>query len=66
MSIEITDAAKAKLSQLGYNPTFGARPLRRVIQEFVEDGIADLMMEEEDLKKIKIDCLGDQMKVTKA
>ncbi|MGV3487623.1 MAG: AAA family ATPase [Tuberibacillus sp.] len=46
ISITVTDAAKEKLAELGYNPAFGARPLRRVIEEKVEDGIAELMMEE--------------------
>ncbi len=65
MELSISDEAKAKLSELGYNPAFGARPLRRVIQQHVEDGIADLVIEEEDVKHISIDVDGDEIKVWK-
>src|SRR5699024_10656210 len=37
INISITDAAKRELARLGYDRRFGARPLRRVIQEKVED-----------------------------
>ncbi|WBL13081.1 ATP-dependent Clp protease ATP-binding subunit [Sutcliffiella sp. NC1] len=45
ITLSITDKAKVKLAQLGYHPSFGARPLRRIIEEKVEDKIVDLMME---------------------
>lgn len=38
------DAAVEKLAQTGYDPIFGARPLRRVIQEHVENQLADLLL----------------------
>jgi ATP-dependent Clp protease ATP-binding subunit ClpC len=41
LSIEITDAAKAWLGEKGYDPTFGARPLRRVIEQKIEDPLSD-------------------------
>ncbi|MEG0286192.1 MAG: AAA family ATPase [Vagococcus sp.] len=41
ISIEATDDVKEKLVDLGYDPKMGARPLRRVIQEQIEDRIAD-------------------------
>ncbi|RBW71334.1 ATP-dependent Clp protease ATP-binding subunit [Bacillus taeanensis] len=55
ITLEITEAAKAKLAELGYDERFGARPLRRVIQEKVEDGITDLILDEEHVKTIKVD-----------
>lgn len=55
VEVTVTQAAKARLVELGYHPAFGARPLRRVIQEHVEDGIADLMIEEEAVARIVID-----------
>jgi ATP-dependent Clp protease ATP-binding subunit ClpB len=40
LSLEVTDEALAKLAEQGYDPNFGARPLRRVIQRAVEDPLA--------------------------
>ncbi|WP_040204694.1 ATP-dependent Clp protease ATP-binding subunit [Neobacillus jeddahensis] len=48
----ITMEAKEKLAELGYHPAFGARPLRRVIQEQLEDKIADFILEQPDAKKL--------------
>jgi ATP-dependent Clp protease ATP-binding subunit ClpB len=44
ISLELTDAAKAYLSKTGYSETFGARPLKRVIQNEVETRIAKLIV----------------------
>lgn len=41
ISLEITAEAKKWLAQKGYDPTFGARPLRRLIQDTVEDKLSD-------------------------
>jgi ATP-dependent Clp protease ATP-binding subunit ClpC len=41
LSLEVTDAAKAWLGEKGYDPTFGARPLRRVIEHHIEDTLSD-------------------------
>lgn len=40
----ITDEARAKLAELGYDPEMGARPLRRVIQNKVEDQLSDELL----------------------
>jgi ATP-dependent Clp protease ATP-binding subunit ClpC len=40
IELEISDAGLARLAHLGYDPKFGARPLRRLIQEKIEDEIA--------------------------
>jgi len=65
MSLVITDSAKQLLAELGYHPAFGARPLRRAIQEHVEDGIADLVMEEESVRTMKVDAVDGKICVTK-
>ncbi|WP_071395517.1 ATP-dependent Clp protease ATP-binding subunit [Bacillus tuaregi] len=44
-TLTVTREVKEKLVELGYNKTFGARPLRRVIQEKLEDNIADYIFE---------------------
>ncbi|MEE9512630.1 MAG: NDP-hexose 4-ketoreductase, partial [Anaerolineales bacterium] len=40
----VTDEARAKLADLGYDPEMGARPLRRVIQNKVEDQLSDELL----------------------
>ena len=42
--IELTDDAKALLVDKGYDPTMGARPLRRAIQRHIEDPLADFVL----------------------
>jgi ATP-dependent Clp protease ATP-binding subunit ClpB len=44
-TIELTDQAKEFLIQVGYDPAFGARPLKRAIQRFVQDKLAMLILE---------------------
>ncbi len=44
IKILVTDEAKAKLADLGYDPEMGARPLRRVIQNKVEDQLSDELL----------------------
>lgn len=41
LHIEVSDSAKKQLVSLGYDPSMGARPLRRVLQDTIADGIAD-------------------------
>ncbi|GAB4551737.1 MAG: ATP-dependent Clp protease ATP-binding subunit [Anaerolineae bacterium] len=41
VTLELTDAAKAFLGEKGYDPEYGARPLRRVITNLVEDRLSD-------------------------
>ncbi|MFT8317899.1 MAG: ATP-dependent Clp protease ATP-binding subunit [Sporolactobacillus sp.] len=59
IKLTVTDAAKQKLAELGYNPEFGARPLRRVLEEKVEDRISDLLLDHEDLKSVAVDLEND-------
>ena len=53
--LDVTDKVKEKLVDLGYNPKMGARPLRRTIQDYIEDAITDYYLEnpsEKDLKAV--------------
>jgi len=45
LSLEVTDKAASRIATLGYEPEFGARPLRRVIQRHVEDPLALAMLQ---------------------
>ena len=40
ITLEITDAAKTYLAQQGYDPAYGARPLKRLIQKEIQDQVA--------------------------
>jgi ATP-dependent Clp protease ATP-binding subunit ClpC len=44
MGVELTAAAKARLARLGYDPTMGARPLRRTVQREIEDELAERIL----------------------
>jgi ATP-dependent Clp protease ATP-binding subunit ClpA len=44
IELEISDAGLAQIAHLGYDPKFGARPLRRLIQDKIEDNIAKLIL----------------------
>ena len=44
MTLEITEAAKDQLVEEGYDPEYGARPLRRTIQRRIEDPLADELL----------------------
>ncbi len=47
ITIAVTEAAKDFLADKGYDPDFGARPLRRVIQSYVEDPLSEGLLSEE-------------------
>jgi ATP-dependent Clp protease ATP-binding subunit ClpC len=44
VAIELTQSAKELLVEKGYDPAMGARPLRRAIQRFIEDPLADFVL----------------------
>jgi ATP-dependent Clp protease ATP-binding subunit ClpC len=44
VKIKITDPLKNKIAEVGYDPKFGARPLKRVLQKYVEDSVAETMI----------------------
>ena len=55
LHIDVTDAAKEKLVEEGFNPALGARPLRRTIQEEIEDKVADYKLDHTNSKNLKAD-----------
>jgi ATP-dependent Clp protease ATP-binding subunit ClpB len=63
MALEITDRAKALLADKGYDPIYGARPLKRTIQRLIQDPLAVKILEGEfkEGDRIKIDSDGDEM-----
>lgn len=64
-SIDIPKDVKEKLVELGYQPEFGARPLRRTIQEHLEDKIADFKLDHPEVEHLVAYLENDEIKVTK-
>ena len=63
ITLEATDAAVAFLAKAGYDPEFGARPVKRVIQNMVLNKLSkDIIAQNIDRDKpIVIDCVGDEL-----
>ena len=63
ITLEATDAAAAFLAKAGYDPEFGARPVKRVIQNMVLNKLSkDIIAQNIDREKpIVIDCVGDEL-----
>ncbi|MBU1164724.1 ATP-dependent Clp protease ATP-binding subunit [Patescibacteria group bacterium] len=65
--LEVTPAAVAELSKQGYDPKFGARPLKRVIQEKVTDSLTNLLLEEKlGRRDVVTYDIGGNIKIKKA
>jgi len=62
LHLELTDATKEFLIDKGYSPEFGARPLRRAIEKYIEDPLSENMLRGtfKDKNVIKIDVLDDE------
>ena len=65
ISIDVTDGARAHLARVGYDPVFGARPLKRVIQREVETPVARLIVAGKlrDGSSVRVDAAGDALRV---
>ena len=57
VTLDLTDAARAWLGRVGYDPVYGARPLKRAVQRYLQDPLADLILrgEVKDGSTIKVD-----------
>lgn len=66
-AVEISEEAKEMLAQKGYSPQYGARPLKRAIQTYIEDVLCELLLDDEKKlsSTITIDVdESDKLKVT--
>ena len=63
--LELTDAAKIKISEVGYDPEYGARPLRRALQKHVEDRLSEELLKGTALTggKVVVDVENDEFVV---
>jgi len=66
ISLNVTKEAKRQLTKLGYDKQFGARPLRRTIQQYIEDKATDLILDEEGVTAIKVRISKEEIIVEKA
>jgi len=63
VALELTEAALDWIGEKGYDPVFGARPLRRVIQNEIEDPLSEALLEErfKEGDKVKVDVQNDEL-----
>ncbi|WOK37866.1 ATP-dependent chaperone ClpB [Sphingomonas sp. C3-2] len=57
ITLDLTDAARAWLGRVGYDPVYGARPLKRAVQKYLQDPLADMILRGEvpDGTTLKVD-----------
>ena len=67
ITLKLTDAAREHLAKAGYDPSFGARPLKRVIQKLVQDELARELLSGRmsDGDSVKIDAAGGKIRISK-
>ena len=65
IEVRLTDAAKALLAKKGYDPQYGARPLKRVIQSMVEDNFSEALLDGviKSGRIALVDAEGDEIKI---
>ncbi|WP_343036848.1 ATP-dependent Clp protease ATP-binding subunit [Lacticaseibacillus absianus] len=66
LTIHVTDPVKDKLVTLGYDPAMGARPLRRVIQEQIEDRVADFYLDHPQAKALEARIANGEIAISEA
>jgi ATP-dependent Clp protease ATP-binding subunit ClpC len=66
LTLELTDAAKQRLMEIGWEPSLGARPLRRAVQREIEDRISEQILEGhlKNSSDIKVDFVGGEFVFT--
>ena len=65
ITLTLSDAAKAVIAKAGFDPVYGARPLKRALYEIVEDRLADLILggEVEEGSSVHFDAQGEEISV---
>ncbi len=64
ISFNLTEEAKSFLATKGYQPEMGARPIRRTIEEYVEDALAEKLLQNPSPNKREFDIALDDNKLT--
>jgi ATP-dependent Clp protease ATP-binding subunit ClpB len=62
LALQVSDAARSLIANLGFDPTYGARPLRRVIQQRIQNTLATELLQGEITAGggVKVDCQGEE------
>jgi ATP-dependent Clp protease ATP-binding subunit ClpB len=65
IKLDLTDAARAWLGRVGYDPVYGARPLKRAVQKYLQDPLADKILAGEipDGSTVRVDEGDGQLKL---
>lgn len=68
ITLSLSDAAKRHIAEAGFDPVYGARPLKRALYEIVEDRLADLILEGsvQEGSSVHFDVSGNEITVTVA
>lgn len=66
MSLKVSTKARQKLVELGYDPKMGARPLRRTIQDQIEDKVTDFYFDHPQVKNFYADLSDDTIVISEA
>ncbi|WP_310440598.1 ATP-dependent Clp protease ATP-binding subunit [Sulfuricurvum sp.] len=68
ITLTLTDSAKRYIASAGFDPVYGARPLKRALYEIVEDRLADLILggEVDEGSSVTFDAVGDEITVSVA
>lgn len=64
MSLKVSTKARQKLVELGYDPKMGARPLRRTIQDQIEDKVTDFYLDHPQVKNFYADLSDDTIVIS--
>ncbi len=66
IELSLSESAKAYIAEAGFDPVYGARPLKRALYEIVEDRLADLILEGQVVEgsKVNFDMQDDEIKVS--
>ena len=66
LKLEITDAAKSWLAKVGFDPLYGARPLRRAVERYVENPLSTRVLRGEfnEGDKVVVDLVDDALTFT--
>ena len=56
IALKITPSVRKKVAETGFSPKYGARPIRRVIREKIEDPLTDLILTEEVKRDSEVTC----------
>jgi ATP-dependent Clp protease ATP-binding subunit ClpC len=67
LALEVSDAAKAHIAEVGYDAEYGARPLKRAIQRLVENPLSSALLRGEfhEGDTVKVDAVGGSLVFTK-